>query len=374
MEYMKRNVTFYLLMCLLAACTGRADREAQADYVFDADVAVTLPQSGLMEARTVVPLAFSDSTLVSPASSLVMDEEHFYIYLQGGAYPVLAFNKSGTFSFQMGGIGNGPDEYVAVGDVACNRKKGQVDVMTNNAVLGYSLQSGRLVERLALPFPAFSFALDGVGNYWFYTGGNFGEEHYKVARTDSLLQHSCGFLPSGGNLLPMVEPNWGKCSYLTYHESLSHDLHLVEEGELQLAHKVSFPGYDLPEDLFDQTDPMKTMDILKQTDYAVIKTYAENDRYLFVYVLLMKAAREKGLPSVPDMYYWLVDKPGKKEKIIKLDAGVGADSYLFNPQLLSEDNKLYCLGHLLESVGNAEQFSEDNVNPVVAVIDLDKLF
>ena len=48
MECMKRNVTFYLLMCLLAACTGRADREAQADYVFDADVAVTLPQSGLM--------------------------------------------------------------------------------------------------------------------------------------------------------------------------------------------------------------------------------------------------------------------------------------------------------------------------------------
>ena len=374
MEYMKRNVTFYLLMCLLTACTGRVDWEAQADYVFDADVAVALPQSGLMEARTVVPLAFSDSTLVSPASSVVMDEEHFYIYLQGGAYPVLAFNKSGAFSFQVGGIGNGPDEYVAVGDVACNRGMGQVEVMTNAAVLGYSSQSGRLVERLALPFPAFSFALDGVGNYWFYTGGNFGEEHCKVVRTDSSLQSSCGFLPSGGNLLLMVEPNWGKCSYLTYHESLSHDLHVVEEGELRLSHKVSFPGYELPKDLFEQTDPMKTMDILKQTDYAVIKTYAENDRYLFVYVLMMRTAREKGLPSVPDMYYWLIDKLGKKEKIIKLDAGVGADSYLFNPQLLSEDNKLYCLGHLLESAGSAEQFSEDNGKSVVVVIDLDKLF
>lgn len=371
---MSRNVILYLLMCLLAACTGRAELEVQADYIFDADAAVALPQSGLMEARAVVPLAFSDSTLVSPASSLVMDEEHFYIYLQGDAYPVLAFSQSGAFGFQVGGIGNGPAEYVAVGDVACNRKKGQVDVMTNNAVLGYSLQSGRLVERLALPFPAFSFATDEVGNYWFYTGGNFGEEHHKVVRADSLLQPSCGFLPSGGNQLPMIEPNWGKCSYLTYHESLSHDLHVVEEGELRLSHKVNFPGYELPDDLFEQAEPMKTMDILKQTDYAVIKTYVENDRYLFMYVLMMKAAREKGLPSVPDMYYWLIDKSGKKEKIIKLDAGVGADSYLFNPQLLSEDNKLYCLGHLLESVGNAEQFSEDNVNPVVAVIDLDKLF
>ena len=39
-----------------------------------------------------------------------------------------------------------------------------------------------------------------------------------------------------------------------------------------------------------------------------------------------------------------------------------------------EDHKLYCLGHLLESEEDAKSFTEDNINPVVAVIDLDKLF
>lgn len=42
---MSRNVILYLLMCLLAACTGRAEREVQTDYVFDADAAMLLFQS-----------------------------------------------------------------------------------------------------------------------------------------------------------------------------------------------------------------------------------------------------------------------------------------------------------------------------------------
>lgn len=368
-----KKIVLYLFVCLAALSACRGDREAQAGCVFDADGAVALPQSGLLNVREVIPLAYSDSTLVSPASSLVMDDGHFYVYLQGGAYPVLAFDKSGAFGFRVGGIGGGPDEYASVGDVAYNRRKKQVEVMTNTSVLGYSLPNGRLAESLPLPCPVFSFASDEAGHYWFYTGGNYGEEHYKVVRTDSLLQHPCGFLPGGGNLLPMVEPNWGKCSRLTYRESLSHDLYDVEDGELRLSRRVSFPGYELPGGL-EQADPMKVMELLRQKDYAVVKTYAENDKYIFMYVLMMKAAGGSKGAAVPDMYYWLIDKPGKKEKIIRLDAGVGADSYLFNPQLLSEDHKLYCLGHLLESEEDAKSFTEDNINPVVAVIDLDKLF
>ena len=49
---------------------------------------------------------------------------------------------------------------------------------------------------------------------------------------------------------------------------------------------------------------------------------------------------------IPEVYYWIISKNLQEEVIIKIDGGISAESYLFNTQYLSNDNKLYCLGYM----------------------------
>ena len=56
------------------------------------------------------------------------------------------------------------------------------------------------------------------------------------------------------------------------------------------------------------------------------------------------------------------------DKIIKIDGGISAESYLFKTQYLSDDNKLYCLGYIWK---NKELFfpsGQTNIIPFSSAI------
>ena len=72
------------------------------------------------------------------------------------------------------------------------------------------------------------------------------------------------------------------------------------------------------------------------------------------------------------MYYWIIDKDSREERIIQIDTQIPHESYLFNPQFLSDDNILYCLGYEWE-ISNVENM-EENSNPSVISLDLDCVF
>ena len=358
-----------LVMFLFSACTGNKDK-LSPDYVFALSDVEPLSKTGLLENKEVINLEFSDSTLVRTASSLIMSDRNFYVYSMGASYPVLSFDRSGNFCGNVGNIGSGPGEYAAVYDVDVDEAGNGVEVLSNAAILKYST-GNEFISKEDLPCPVFSFALDDKDGYWLYTGNSSQEGGCKVLKTNGKMVKEQGFLCQKSNLLPVVESNWGKSSCLTFHESLSHDLYRVKEGELVQSCRISFPGYEFPSGL-SQEDPMKVLDILHRTSYAAIKNYAENERYIFLYLYLTSSTAERSTP--PRVFYWVVNKPNGEERVIELDANIGPDSYLFNPQLLSEDNKLYCLGYLFESADDKEQFADEDKNPSVVVLDIDKLF
>ena len=79
-----------------------------------------------------------------------------------------------------------------------------------------------------------------------------------------------------------------------------------------------------------------------------------------------------GGERIPEVYYWIISKNLQEEVIIKIDGGISAESYLFNTQYLSNDNKLYCLGYIWENK-DMESF-EENLNPSVVALEFNELF
>ena len=369
---MKRTALSILLtisLFLIFACTENKGK-LSPDYIFELSEVLPLSQTKLLEDKHIVNLEFSDSSLVRASSSFMMSDKNFYVYLNSSSYPVLAFDKSGIFCGNVGNIGNGPGEYAAVYDVDFNKTNNCVEVLSNAAILKYNTEN-EFISKEDLPCSVFSFALDDKDGYWLYTGNSSQDWDCKVVKANGKMLKEKGFLCQKTNLLPMVESNWGKESWLTFHESLSHDLYRVEGGELVQSYQISCPGYEFPSGL-SQEDPMKVLDILHQTNYAAIKNYSENEKYIFLYLYLTASAIKQ--PNLPRVFYWVVNKQNGEDRIVELDVNIGPDSYLFNPQLLSKDNKLYCLGYLFENVGNKEQFVDDDKNPSVVVLDIDKLF
>lgn len=106
---------------------------------------------------------------------------------------------------------------------------------------------------------------------------------------------------------------------------------------------------------------------MQRSNYASIINYLENHDYIFLNVLLNNEGER-----IPEVYYWIISKNLQEEVIIKIDGGISAESYLFNTQYLSNDNKLYCLGYIWENK-DVESF-EENLNPSVVALEFNELF
>lgn len=366
-----RIVIFLSAFVWCTSCTKKADT-AKADYTFVPDNAVTLTQSGLSAQKQVISLSMNDTALVSPAASVVTDGKNFYVYTKGSSYPLLAFDEHGSFRNQIGRSGGGAGEYVVINDVAYNRSKGMIELLSNTTLLRYTSE-GKFAGNDESPYPSFSFAVDDGGYYWFYVSNTERTDNYKIVRFNEKLTDEKRFMPQASEALPMYESNFKSGRYLTFSESLSHQVYCMEHGTIAHSYSLAFPGYEFPAGLQD-ADIMGAMKLLKENNHAVIRSYQESDKYIFLYLLLNKAQQSGREFTLPDAYYWIIDKKQGKEKVVKLDVNVGGDSYLFNPQFMYTDNLLCCLGYILETPGANVEFTDENTNPSLVFLDLDKLF
>ena len=140
----------------------------------------------------------------------------------------------------------------------------------------------------------------------------------------------------------------------------------LENGKLDLSYAMDFPNYKLPKKLHELSG-MEVIEELQRSNYASIINYLENHDYIFLNVLLNNEGER-----IPEVYYWIISKNLQEEVIIKIDGGISAESYLFNTQYLSNDNKLYCLGYIWENK-DVESF-EENLNPSVVALEFNELF
>lgn len=86
----------------------------------------------------------------------------------------------------------------------------------------------------------------------------------------------------------------------------------------------------------------------------------ENEQYMFI--VFHQRSQENEFP-----FYCVVDKKNNKSKMITLN-DVSFDSYMYYPQLLTQDNLVWFLGF----DGNSPR--ESGLNPSLYSIDISKIF
>ena len=96
--------------------------------------------------------------------------------------------------------------------------------------------------------------------------------------TDENIANVAYYLHQKSNMLPMVENNFGRNGeWLTFHESLNHDLYTIENGKLDLSYAMDFPNYKLPKKFHHNFDDNFLLKIL--TNNPIINLW---DSFTFI--------------------------------------------------------------------------------------------
>lgn len=327
---------------------------------FDATKAVDIRETSLFSPEKVIHLDFADSILINKNAYLLYDDETFFVYSQGLPSPMMRFDKEGHFLNYIGQVGNGPEEYNSITDACLNRQDKIVEIVVGSYVHRYQY-TGAYVDRLEHRQAVYSFVVDEESNHWFYLGNNSANGDTKLLKMDAKCNAPQEMLKEKSGLLPMVESNFSKgAGTLTFRESLSHELYKLAKGKVQKSYSLDFPKYHLPENLH-KASPMDAVALLRQSNYARVMFYAENQDCLFLQVLLNNVNQEDS-----EMYYWIHQKSSNKDIVIKLDKTIPVDSYIYYPQFLTEEGKLYFMGFML----NKEESMDSEENPSIVIVDI----
>lgn len=361
---MRRFFSLWITIFLCTGCTVQKNKEERTCYTFDASKSRAGEEVFKIDSAKIIYLDFSDTTMIGANPSFIFDGTLFFIYSPGSSLPVLKYDREGGFITQIGTVGNGPGEYAVVYDLSISPTTKTIDILSDNYIYQYN-KDGSFAGMLENPFPASSFAIDNMGNYWLYTGIPTSEINGRIVKCNAKMQPETYYLDEQILSLPLSELNFNKGVNITFRESLNHILYKIEDGRFKTACMLKLPGYELPDRLKDLTST-EILPELSKLSYAIIRNYLENKKYICIQLFLYESGVEK-----PQIAYWMINKEKKKDVIYTLDKNISYESYLCYPQYLSEENDLFFMGYL----GDKEnEFVDSNANPSIVVYSMNDIF
>lgn len=361
---MRRIFSLWITIFLCIGCTVQKNKEERTCYTFDASKLSAWEEAFKIDSAKIIFLDFSDTTMIGANPSFIFDGTLFFIYSPGSSLPVLKYDREGGFITQIGTVGNGPGEYAVVYDLSISPTTKTIDILSDNYIYQYN-KDGSFAGMLENPFPASSFAIDNMRNYWLYTGIPTPEINGRIVKCNAKMQPETYYLDEQILSLPLSELNFNKGVNITFRESLNHILYKIEDGTFKTACMLKLPGYELPDRLKNLT-PTEILPELSKLSYAIIRNYLENKKYICIQLFLYESGVEK-----PQIAYWMINKENKKDVIYTLDKNISYESYLCYPQYLSEENDLFFMGYL----GDKEnEFVDSNANPSIVVYSMNDIF
>ena len=352
MRYFFKSILFCAILSIFS-CTTKNEEKSLATYTFHIDNAVEFADSILSVSKEIV-LDTSVVTQLTSNTNFMIDDDRIFCHALTYVYE---FDKEGKLISKIGQMGHGKGEYIQVHGVTLNKQDKIVEVLDAQEIYRYDYDGNFLSkESIDLPFSNFVY---NDGYYWFASGYNSICGDYNLYKYDKSFNQLEGVGERNMDIC-MDEDYFGKGTILTYRSSFSHDIYQIIDNKAVIAYTMKFPGLEIPES-FQNTSVSNIMQEMESNNFAIIRRFMENERYIFMLI-------QESNPKSQDLllYYWIIDKKMKDERIVKFSGlkldDSNLDSYYLNPQVLDKDNILYFVG------------CKDNPNIGIYGIDLKLLF
>lgn len=257
-----------------------------------------------IEERSYEP--FADAITSVELISVEMDEQHLlgdnvYLYLSPNGF-LLAdkqnaklnrYSKDGKFLNAIGRRGNGPGEYIRIGDVQV--LEDHIHVYDDpKQELVFSID-GKLLENNKKDLGFHSYRTSsGILSYYGYGA----KKGYRVIYQREKGDKESGFLESDSNVLALTLDNDvfapSVDGGVVFVDSYSPTIYKFYNEEVAPYLSFNLGRYSIKDSFYTAGDAFRAAEILFASNYGIIIGYSESKEYKFVQLMLKNQGEDRG--------------------------------------------------------------------------------
>lgn len=146
--------TLLIVFCFcLAACHKKTGSSAKSDYqkTYSIDYVENeiFDWHAHMEIEEIIPLEFSDSSMISMAQDCLVTKDNILIH-DYKQHCLFAFDRRGKYLYSINNIGNGPGEYLDIRSFCLNDVGREIIINDGYKLLFYKLSDGTYLHSIPL--------------------------------------------------------------------------------------------------------------------------------------------------------------------------------------------------------------------------------
>jgi hypothetical protein len=223
----------------------------------------------------------------------VFSKHGFFVSNYNGPKAIHHFSMEGEHLGRIVEVGEAPgqilrfEEFRVHGDtLIVNTGKGDHIDLNFFYIPGHSL-----VKTIETEASAFSFYPKEDGSFWLYSGLNEAVGDYRLQRVDQKgkIVEKRLFNDFSDALIPFTEKSFfDGGGRLLFREPLFPEIYEVKNDTLNLAYRMDFGTYSIPDEIWEIEDPFKLFEQLNKNGFADSYSIFENEKYFLVDIVLQR--------------------------------------------------------------------------------------
>lgn len=247
--------------------------------------------SKFCDSITYIPLETKDSFLIGSIDKIIVQNNKIFI-LDKITESIFCFDINGKFLYKIDRKGNGPEEYISIGDFQVNSKEEVIIYSSSQGFLFY--KNGRVTKKIESSVIASDFYIDERNSIYLYTGRSANKEIFKdFPKQYRLIKIFDGaitknYLPYNFDERYLRIPQARNTFFLlqdTLHliEYLNQEIYSISNDSLKPKYKIRFTTNSNSFN-FNNKKELNTSIIekIKENDYTRLISYIETIDYLFI--------------------------------------------------------------------------------------------